>query len=140
MFKYIWKALSASLTSVSPAAINWKANTVSATPFAFTTGVTVAPTTTTRYIFTAISPCIVSDTVVVAVIGVPDLVNDLTTCLSATEDVPTTYNISTTIGTNDALGLVLRGGVTYKVLSSKREYSYSFRYYLKLCFQSEFLW
>jgi len=114
------KALSASLTSVSPAAINWKANALTATPFAFTTGVTVAPTTTTRYIFTAaISPCIVSDTVVVAVIGVPDLVNDLTACLSATEDVPTTYNISTTIGTNDALGLVLRGGVTYKVLSSK---------------------
>jgi gliding motility-associated-like protein len=114
------KALSASLTSVSPAAINWKANSISSTPFAFTTGVTVAPTTTTRYIFTAaISPCIVSDTVVVAVIGVPNLVDDLATCLSATEDIATTFNIPTTIGSNDALGLVLRGGVTYKVLSSK---------------------
>lgn len=114
------KTLSASLTSISPAAINWKANAITATPFAFTTSTTVSPTVTTRYIFTAaISPCIVSDTVVVGVIGVPDLVNDLATCLSATEDVATTFDIPATIGTNDALGLVIRGGVTYKVLSSK---------------------
>jgi gliding motility-associated-like protein len=114
------KTLSASLTSVSPATINWKVNTLTATPFAFSASTTVSPMVTTKYIFTAaITPCIVSDTVQIAVIQAPNLNDDVAVCLAATEDNAAAYHIPPTIGTNDILTGVLKGGVTYKVVSSK---------------------
>lgn len=113
------KTLSATLTSVSPATINWKANSIASTPFAFTTTTTVSPVTTTNYIFTAaISPCIVSDTVNIGVINKPDLLDDMTACQMALEDVQATIPL-VNLTANDNNAPVIRGGMSYAIGSVK---------------------
>jgi len=114
------KVLTATDASSGAPNYAWRANTLTSTPIStnnLTT--TVAPVVTTNYIFAAtLGTCIARDTMTLGVINRPDLINDMTTCQSATEDVAATWPVSN-VSSNDINTQVLRGGVTYKIVGAK---------------------